>query len=127
MKQLKKIDKIGFQERAIDYMWWSIFTAFITAYVVMSQIYREQSMVVKLLIAIFALPFSVYLFTFTNLGHDFLKFLKAVRIEFLKIVWPKQDESNKITLLVIAAIAVIASILWLMDGLFYVLIRQVTG
>ena len=61
------------------------------------------------------------------IGHDFLKFLKAVRIEFLKIVWPKQDESNKITLLVIAAIAVIASILWLLDGLFYVLIRQVTG
>ncbi len=127
MKQLKKIDKIGFQERAIDYMWWSLFTVFITAYVVLSQIYREQSMVVKLLIAIFALPFSVYLFTFTKLGHDFLKFLKAVRIEFLKIVWPKQDESNKITLLVIAAIAVIASILWLLDGLFYVLIRQVTG
>ena len=84
-------------------------------------------MVAKLLVAIFALPFSVFLFTFTIAGRDFVVFMRAVRIEFLKIVWPKQDESNKITILVIAAISIIAAILWLLDGLFYILIRQVTG
>ena len=127
MKQLKKIDKIGFRERALDYMWWSLFAIFIVAYVLFSQIYRDLSMVAKLLVAIFALPFSVFLFTFTIAGRDFVVFMKAVRIEFLKIVWPKQDESNKITILVIAAISIIAAILWLLDGLFYILIRQVTG
>ncbi|MAH60834.1 MAG: preprotein translocase subunit SecE [Legionellales bacterium] len=127
MKQLKKIEHKSTKVQWLDYFKWLVLSVVIIGYLVCNQIFREQSLVARLLVLIILLPIAFAIFSTTNMGKEFIEFAKLARIEFLKIVWPKQEESNKITLLVILAISVIAFVLWIFDAVFFLLIRQVTG
>tara|TARA_X000000950_G_scaffold89874_1_gene113129 strand:+ start:156 stop:584 length:429 start_codon:yes stop_codon:yes gene_type:complete len=127
VKQLKKIEHKSTKVQWLDYFKWLVLSVVIIGYLVCNQIFREQSLVARLLVLIILLPIAFAIFSTTNMGKEFIEFAKLARIEFLKIVWPKQEESNKITLLVILAISVIAFVLWIFDAVFFLLIRQVTG
>lgn len=51
----------------------------------------------------------------TAKGHSFWTLLKSAQVELRKVVWPSRQETNQTTLLVLAVVAVMAIILWLLD------------
>ncbi len=127
MKQSNKIDQNSLISNVLDYVWWTVLVVFLVGIVVLNQIFRDQAILLKGAGSIVAFIAAFGIFCLTKSGKDFWVFAKATKIEFLKIVWPTQDEANKVTVAVIAAVTALSLILWLFDAFFYLLIRQVTG
>ena len=67
------------------------------------------------------------LFAWTIQGQKFLIFAKAARNEMRKVTWPTRQETTQSCIAVVALVAILALLLWLIDTLWFWLITLVTG
>ena len=51
-------------------------------------------------------------------GNKIVRFFKEVKSELKKVVWPSKKQVIKNTLIVIAAVAIIGLIIWVLDLAF---------
>ncbi len=70
---------------------------------------------------------AIYVAVGTVRGQVAKGFLKDANIEVRKVVWPSRKETVQTTLFVIAMVALVAVILWIMDGIFGSLVRWILG
>ena len=62
----------------------------------------------------------------TSRGKKFWIFAKGARNELLKVVWPKREETIKITMVVAGLVLVASIILWCIDSVLLWVIRGLT-
>ena len=60
-------------------------------------------------------------------GRTFWDFVQGSRVELRKVVWPTQDETRKMTLVVFVAIVVMAMFFWALDWALGAITRALTG
>jgi preprotein translocase subunit SecE len=53
--------------------------------------------------------------------------VQGSRVELRKVVWPTRDETTKMTLVVFAAIVIMALFFWVLDMLLGFITRSLTG
>lgn len=63
----------------------------------------------------------------TSQGKAAVAFLQESRIELRKVFWPTRQETLQVTLMVVAVVAVLALLLWGMDGVLVWLMGWLTG
>lgn len=70
---------------------------------------------------------SVGLIFTTALGSKVLGFLKDSRIEVRKVIWPTRQETLQSTMIVVALVFLVGTILWLLDMFLFWGIGVLTG
>jgi preprotein translocase subunit SecE len=63
----------------------------------------------------------------TEKGRLAWEFMRESRTELRKIVWPTRNETLQTTLIVIAMVALVAIILWMLDGMLAWIMRLLLG
>lgn len=63
------------------------------------------------------------LFLFSQTGKNLIVFFKEARVELRRVVWPSKDETKKMTLMVMAVMAVVLVYLLLADWILALIIR----
>ena len=58
---------------------------------------------------------AVVLVLFSDSGRTFLAYCRAATTEVRKVVWPKREETIRMTGVVLAFVAIVAIFLWLVD------------
>ncbi|MBS3985097.1 MAG: preprotein translocase subunit SecE [Selenomonadales bacterium] len=59
--------------------------------------------------------------------HELTKFLREVRSEMRKVVWPTRQQTVNYTLVVVAAVILVAGLISITDAAFGAVIRRVLG
>ena len=112
---------------ALNAVLWLIVIALILAVPVINSIYAEESLLYRvmggLVLAIIACVVAVQ----TSQGAAFWFIAKGARTEVRRVVWPTRDERNKATLLVVGVVALMAVVLWGLDGIFGWLVGMLLG
>ena len=67
------------------------------------------------------------LLTLTTQGKKAVGFFSKSRNELGKVVWPSRQETIQTTMIVLVLVAVLALIIWALDGALYWLIGWLTG
>jgi preprotein translocase subunit SecE len=89
--------------------------------------YSEVSMLVRTLAWFAVLAVSGFIASRTSKGKWVLDFFRDSRAELRKVVWPTREETVQTTLVVAAMVAVLALLLWGMDGILVWMIGWLTG
>jgi len=63
----------------------------------------------------------------TEKGRSTWEFMRDSRTELRKVVWPTRKETTQTTLVVIGVVALVAVILWSIDGILGWIVRQLLG
>ncbi len=63
----------------------------------------------------------------TTKGKTFITFAQEAKVETRKVVWPTRQEALQTTFIVLAVSAVVALILWGLDGILVRVVNFVTG
>jgi preprotein translocase subunit SecE len=79
-------------------------------YAEMPLIYRVLGMVVVSVVALFVA-------STTEQGGSLLQLMKESRTEIRKVIWPTHQETMQTTLIVVAAVLIMALLLWGLDSL----------
>jgi len=59
--------------------------------------------------------------------HELTKFLREVRSEMRKVVWPTRQQTVNYTLVVVVAVVLVAGLISITDAAFGAVIRRVLG
>lgn len=103
------------QVKKFDSIKWTLVVLLIAAIVVGNSYFSEISILYRVL-GIVALSIVALLIAWqTNKGVAFVEMAKKARIEIRKVVWPTRQETTQTTLLVLAAVFIVAFALWLID------------
>jgi len=89
--------------------------------------YSEQSTLVRV-VALFLLAMTATWIAFqTNKGKQFWQFLLESRVELRKVVWPNRKETVQMTMMVLAVVAIVGTILWGIDIALLKMVAWITG
>ncbi len=56
-----------------------------------------------------------------------IRFLKEVRSELAKVIWPTRPETVRYTGIVLGVVALVATLIWVVDTLFSRVLRLILG
>lgn len=126
-KQIKTVTNTKDVNPFLDYATWALLVIMIIGFIMFSQFNKMTGMAMKLGYALLAFCICTAVYSLTAMGRETLSFVKQARIEFLKIVWPKQQEATRMTMMVVFAVAILAVLLWVLDAALFYLVRLVTG
>lgn len=85
--------------------------------------YSSNPLIYRALGVVVLLALAAGLFLTTQKGGLLINLAKESRIEIRKVVWPTRPETTQTTILVLAAVAVVAVLLWLIDSFWGWLIK----
>ncbi|MDG2348342.1 MAG: preprotein translocase subunit SecE [Gammaproteobacteria bacterium] len=126
-KQIKTVTNTKEVNPILDYATWACLILMVIGFVMFSQYNKMTGMAMKLGYSLIAFAACSGVYSLTAMGRETLSFAKLSRIEFLKIVWPSQQEASRMTMMVIFAVAILAVLLWVLDAALFWLVRLVTG
>lgn len=109
----------------VDSLLWLICTAIVVGAFALYASYPDVGSPIKVLFAFFSILLLLTVAFFTKKGRIAYTFMLEASVELRKIVWPKRDEVQQVTLMVALVIALISLILWGIDSAFSALISYV--
>lgn len=112
---------------SMDMLKWLIVFALLAGVITANYVYGEVSILYRAIGAVAGVAVAGFIAATTVKGDTFLTFAKESRLEVRKVVWPTRQELNQTTLIVLAATAVAALLLWGIDGALVWLVSLVTG
>ena len=112
---------------SMDMLKWLIVFALLAGVITANYVYGEVSILYRAIGAVVGVAVAGFIAATTVKGDTFLTFAKESRLEVRKVVWPTRQELNQTTLIVLAATAVAALLLWGIDGILVWLVSLVTG
>ena len=112
---------------SMDMLKWLIVFALLAGGIAANYVYGEVSILYRAIGAVVGVAVAGFIAATTVKGDTFLTFAKESRLEVRKVVWPTRQELNQTTLIVLAATAVAALLLWGIDGILVWLVSLVTG
>ena len=89
--------------------------------------YREQIALFRLLFTFFGLAFVLAVASQTSQGVSVISYAKASWVEMTKVVWPKVDEAKQISIVVLCAIVLITLVLWFVDSILTLTVKNLLG
>lgn len=99
-----------------DLLKWVGVLVFISLAVAGNYFYSTSPLVYRIVGVAVLVVLAGFIFFTTAKGKQLLDLAKESRIEIRKVVWPTRQETTQTTLLVLAAVAVVAVLLWLIDS-----------
>lgn len=112
---------------SLDWLKWSIVAILIIAGLIGNYYYSHLQWPLRLLGWLFLLAIVVAMVLQTQQGRKALSFARESRMELRKVIWPTRQETIQTTLVVAAAVVILALILWGIDGFLMWLIGWLTG
>lgn len=103
------------QVKKFDGIKWMLVVALIALIVVGNSYFSEISILYRVLAIVGISILALLIAWQTNKGIAFVDMAKKARIEIRKVVWPNRQETTQTTLLVLAAVFIVAFALWLID------------
>ena len=89
--------------------------------------YEEVSVLYRALAAVVTVVIAGAIAATTLKGQTFLVFAKEARIEVRKVVWPTRQEVVRMTLIILAATALVGVMLYFIDMIIVWVVGLVTG
>ncbi len=115
------------QSNSLDIVKWGLAVILVAAAVVGNQFYSEESVLVRAIAVIVAFAIAGFIALQTVKGKKALEFARDAQIEVRKVIWPTRQEALNTTFIVLAATAILAVILWLLDMGLLKVINFITG
>jgi preprotein translocase subunit SecE len=115
------------QNKGLDSVKWLISIGLLVAAVVLNMMFEQESALLRAVGVVTAVIVAGLIAATTFKGKTFISFAKESRIEVRKVVWPTRQEAMQTTLIIAAATAVIAVILYFLDMLLRWFVGFLTG
>lgn len=113
---------------ALDVVLWIAVIALLAGLVVVNHLYGQGvSMLIRVVVAVAVFAVAIGLAALTGKGKQALSFAKESRTEVRKVIWPTRQETVHTTFIIMAAVAVMGLLLWIMDGILVRVIGWFTG
>ena len=101
----------------LDTLLWMLIFALIAAGVFANYYFGELAWALRFTGWIILICVLFGLSAITAVGKKTWCFAKSARMELLKVVWPKREETIKITMVIAALVLVMSIMLWGMDSI----------
>ena len=116
------------QNGSLDPVKWILIIGLLAAAVVGNYIYGEEiSVLIRVIGVLAAIGVAAAIASQTEKGRTAISFAKESRLEIRKVVWPTRKEATNTTLIVLAATAFMALVLWGLDGILVRVVGFITG
>ena len=115
------------QSGSFDLVKWIIVIGLLAGAVVGNYMYGEESVLIRAVAVLAAVGVAMAIASQTDKGREAISFAKESRLEIRKVVWPTRKEAMNTTLIVLAATAFMALVLWGLDGILVRVVGFITG
>jgi len=120
-------DKAENISNPLDMVKWVLVLALLGGLIYAYTAYEEISVLYRALGAVAIVVVAGLIAASTLKGKTFLTFAKDARIEVRKVVWPTRQEVVRMTLIILAATALVGLMLYLIDMVIVWVVGLVTG
>ncbi|MFT5281667.1 MAG: preprotein translocase subunit SecE [Kangiellaceae bacterium] len=120
-------EKIENTSNPLDMVKWILVAVLLGGLVMAYNTYEDISVLYRALGAVAIVVTAGFIAATTFKGKAFLIFAKDARIEVRKVVWPTRQEVIRMTLVVLAATAVVGVMLYFIDMIIVWVVGLVTG
>lgn len=110
-----------------DTVKWSIAAIVTGGALVGFYVFSDHSLLLRVVLLLVALGISTAIASQTVGGRTALGFARDARIEVRKVVWPTRKETVQTTMIILVAVCIVASFLWLIDAGLAVAMRVLLG
>ncbi len=90
-------------------------------------VYADYSLLLRVLAIMGIGGVALFMVSTTDSGRVAIGFVRDARTEVRKVVWPTRKETVQTTLIVLAAVCVVALFLWGVDAILTVAMRALLG
>lgn len=99
----------------LDGFKWALVIALIAVAVTGNMYFSDAPLLYRVVGVVLLSAIAIVVFLQTLKGQKFMTLAKEARTEIRKVVWPTRPETIQTTLIVLAAVAIVAFLLWLID------------
>ncbi|MCB1744814.1 MAG: preprotein translocase subunit SecE [Gammaproteobacteria bacterium] len=107
-----------------DVVKWLVAACLVLAGLAGFYIFGDQSLLLRVIALLLLFGAAIAVAYHTAKGREGAEFVKDARVELRKVVWPTRQETTQTTLVVIVMVAVVALMLWILDSVLGLLIKQ---
>ena len=99
----------------LDVVKWVIAIALLAGAVIANNMFDQESVLIRAIGVVAAVVIAGFFAATTVKGKTFIGFAKESNKEVRKVIWPSRQEATQTTLIIFAATAIIAIILYFLD------------
>ena len=114
------------QGNALETVKWILVAVILIGTVIGNNIFSEESVLIRAIAVIVAAVIAGGIALQTNKGRQALEFASESRTEVRKVVWPTRQEAIQTTLIVLVVTAIMALVLWGLDGILVRVVAFIT-
>ncbi|WP_151705023.1 preprotein translocase subunit SecE [Nitrincola alkalilacustris] len=111
----------------LDGLKWAIVAVIVTVGVVGNSFFSGESLLYRVLALLVLAAVAGFIVLQTAKGKTWSRLFKEARGEIRRVVWPTRQETLQTTLMVLAAVLVVALMLWGLDSLLGWIVSGVIG
>ncbi|QTH62817.1 preprotein translocase subunit SecE [Psychrosphaera ytuae] len=111
----------------LDVVKWVIAIALLAGAVIANNMFDQESVLIRAVGVVAAVVIAGFFAATTAKGKTFIGFAKESNKEVRKVIWPSRQEATQTTLIIFAATAVIAIILYFLDMFLRWAVALLTG
>lgn len=113
--------------KGLEFFKWLLTIGLLLAIVVANNVYEQESVLIRAVVAVAVLVVAAFIAASTSKGKTFLSFAKESKVEVRKVIWPTRQEATQTTLIIFAATAFIALLLYFLDMFLRWIVNLLTG
>jgi preprotein translocase subunit SecE len=114
------------QGKALETVKWVLVAIILIGTVIGNNIFNEESVLIRAVAVIIAAVIAGGIALQTSKGRNALEFASESRTEVRKVVWPTRQEAIQTTLIVLVVTAIMALVLWGLDGILVRVVAFIT-
>ncbi len=111
----------------LDGIKWAVAGSLIVGALAAFYVYADQSLFLRVLGLLVVIGIAGAIALQTEKGQAAWSFAREARTEVRKVVWPTRKETVQTTGLIMALVALVAVILWILDSILGSLMRMLLG
>jgi len=111
----------------LDGLKWAVVAVIVTVGVVGNSFFSGESLLYRVLALLVLAAVAGFIVLQTTKGKTWARLFKEARGEIRRVVWPTRQETLQTTLMVLAAVLVVALMLWGLDSLLGWIVSGVIG
>jgi preprotein translocase subunit SecE len=112
------------QPARLDGLKWALVVLLVSAAVLGNMYFSDAPLLYRVVGVVALVALAAGVFLLTTKGQRFLVMAREARTEIRKVIWPTRPETTQTTLIVLAAVALVALLLWLIDSLLSWIIQS---
>lgn len=111
----------------VDILLWTLIASIVLGGSYTMYLFREQISVFRLLITFCGMMVVLSIASQTTAGSRVIRFSSSAWVEMAKVTWPKPTEARHISIVVVCAVSMITLMMWLVDSLLTIIVRNLLG